>query len=55
MICYDKPIPVGRFIVGGVIKPGIAVWNRKEKSAQMIEVTVSNDCGFNRAEREKNN
>ena len=31
------------------------MWNRKEKSAQIIEVTVPSDFGLNRAEREKNN
>ena len=55
VIFYDKPIPAGRFIEGGAIKPDIVVWNRKEKSAQIIEVTVPSDFGLNRAEREKNN
>ena len=31
------------------------VWDRKAKTAQIIEVTVLNDYGLNRAEREKNN
>ena len=40
---------------GGAIKPDIVVWDRKAKTAQIIEVTVPNDYGLNRAEREKNN
>ena len=31
------------------------MWDRKSKSAQIIEVSVPNDYGLNRAEREKNN
>ena len=52
---YLLPIFAGRFIEGGAIKPDIVVWNRKAKTAQIIEVTVPNDYGRNRAEREKNN
>ena len=55
VIFYDKPIPLGRYVEGGAIKPDIVVWDRKEKTAQIIEVTVPNDYGLNRAEREKNN
>ena len=55
IIFYDKPIPVGRYCEGGAIKPDMVVWDRKTKSAQIIEVTVPNDYGLNRAEREKNN
>ena len=55
IIYYDKPIPLGRFVEGGPIKPDIVLWDRKAKSAQIIEVSVPNDYGLNRAEREKNN
>ena len=55
VIFYDKPISLGRYVEGGAIKPDIVVWDRKEKTAQIIEVTVPNDYGLNRAEREKNN
>ena len=55
VIYYDKPIPLGRFVEGGAIKPDIVLWDRKAKSAQIIEVSVPNDYGLNRAEREKNN
>ena len=52
-IFYDKVIPTGRFIESGAIKPDIVIWNRQEKTAQIIDVTVPNDYGLNRAEREK--
>ena len=55
VIFYDKPISLGRFVEGGAIKPDIVVWDRKEKTAQIIEVSVPNDYGLNRAEREKTN
>ena len=55
IIYYDKPIPLGRFVEGGGIKPDIVLWDRHTKSAQIIEVSVPNDYGLNRAEREKNN
>ena len=52
-IYYDKIIPTGRFIESGAVKPDIVVWNKKEKSALIIDVSVPNDFGINRAEREK--
>ena len=55
IIYYDKPIPLGRFVEGGGIKPDIVLWDRQTRSAQIIEVSVPNDYGLNRAEREKNN
>ena len=55
VIYYDKPIPLGRFVEGGAIKPDIVLWDRKSKAAQIIEVSVPNDYGLNRAEREKTN
>ena len=55
VIFYDKPIPLGRYVDGGAIKPDIVLWDRKSKSAQIIEVSVPNDYGLNRAEREKSN
>ena len=55
VIFYDKPIPLGRYVDGGAIKPDIVLWDRKSKSAQIIEVSVPNDYGLNRAEREKCN
>ena len=54
-IYYDKPIPCGRYVEGGAIKPDIVLWDRQSKTAQIIEVSVPNDYGLNRAEREKNN
>ena len=52
-IFYDKIIPTGRFIESGAVKPDIVVWDRKEKTAMIIDVSVPNDFGINRAEREK--
>ena len=53
VIFYDKPLHCGRFIEGGAIKPDIVVWHRTEKWAKIIEVSVPNDYGLNRKEREK--
>ena len=55
IIYYDKPIPLGRYVEGGAIKPDIVLWARQSKTAQIIEVSVPNEYGLNRAEREKNN
>ena len=52
-IFYDKEIPVGRFIESSAIKPDIVVWDRRSSSALIIDVSVPNDFGINRAEREK--
>jgi len=43
------------FIEGGAVQPDIIVWNRKEKSAQIIEVSVPSEYGLNRVEEGKNN
>ena len=52
-IYYDKVIPTGRYIENGAIKPDIVVWDRKSRSAIIIDVSVPNDFGINRAERDK--
>ena len=52
-VFYDTPIPAGRYIEGRAIKPDIVLWNKKDKTAKIIEVTVPNDYGLCRAEREK--
>ena len=52
-IFYDKEIPAGRFIENGAIKPDIVVWDHKARTALIIDVSVPNDFGINRAEREK--
>ena len=54
-IFYDKPIVLGRYVEGGAIKPDIVVWDKTKKEAKIIEVSVPNDFGLNRAEREKMN
>ena len=52
-IFYDKPMLPGRYCEGGAIKPDLVVWDREKKTAKIIEVTVPNDFGLNRAERQK--
>ena len=54
-IFYDKPIVLGRYVEGGAIKPDIVIWDKNKKEAKVIEVSVPNDFGLNRAEREKVN
>ena len=54
-IFYDKPIVLGRYVEGGAIKPDLVVWDKTKKTAKVIEVTVPNDFGLNRAERTKLN
>ena len=34
----------------GAVKPDIVIWDMKSKTAQIVEVTVPNDFGLNRAE-----
>ena len=46
-------MPTGRYIEGYAVKPDIAIWNRQNKTAKIIEVTVPNYYGLNRAERKK--
>ena len=52
-IFYDKPIPTGRYIENSAIKPDIVIKDDKNRSALIIDVSVPNDFGINRAEREK--
>ena len=52
-VFYDKDIQAGRYIKDKAIKPDIVIWNKKEKTALIIDAAVPNDYGLNRAEREK--
>jgi len=52
-IFYDKEIKAGRYVENGAVKPDIVIWDKENKSAKIIEVSVPNDFGLNRAEREK--
>ena len=52
-VFYDHIIKPGRFIANNAIKPDIVVWDKRKKTAQIIDVCVPNDYGLNRAEREK--
>ena len=52
-IFYDHIIRPGRYIEGNGIKPDIVIWNKNEKTGQIIDVSVPNDFGLNRAERAK--
>ena len=38
---------------GGALKPDILIWDKAKKTAKIVEVTVPNDFGLNRAERQK--
>ena len=44
---------VGRYIDGGIIKPGIFVWDKEKNTAKLIEVTVPNDYGLKAGDRKK--
>lgn len=52
-IFYDKPMVPGRYVERVAIKPDLVVWDRARKTARIIEVTVPNDFGLNRAEGQK--
>ena len=52
-VFYDTPIKAGRYIDNSALKPDIVIWDKTNKSAKIIEVSVPNDFGLNRAEREK--
>ena len=52
-IFYDKIIQTGRYIENQAIKPHIVVRDHENKTALIIDVSVPNDFGINRAEREK--
>lgn len=48
-VFYDK-CHTGRYKKDRAIKPDIVIWNQPERSVFIIDVTVPNDYGFNRAE-----
>ena len=52
-IFYDKIIPTGRYIENNAIKPDIVIRNQEDSTALIIDVSVPNDFGINRAERDK--
>ena len=52
-IYYDHIIPTATYLENAAVKPDIVVWNKKERVATLVEVSVPNDSGLNRAEREK--
>ena len=53
VVFYDKIITAGRFIESSAIRPDLVVWDKENRTAQIIDVCVPNDYGLNRAEREK--
>ena len=56
VIFYDKPLQRRKYTIKGeVIKPDIVWWHRTEKLDKIIEISVPNDFGLNRAEKEKMN
>ena len=52
-IYYDHIIPTATYFENAAVKPDIVIWNKKERVATLVEVSVPNDGGLNRAEREK--
>ena len=52
-IHYDYVIPTATYLENAAVKPDIVIWDKKNKVASLIEVSVPNDSGLNRAEREK--
>ena len=52
-IYYDKVMPTSSYIEEQAVKPDIVVWNREQKTAKIIEVSVPNDLGLNYSERKK--
>ena len=52
-IHYDHVIPTATYLENAAVKPDIVVWDKKKSAATLIEVSVPNDSGLNRAEREK--
>ena len=52
-IYYDQVIPTATYLENAAVKPDLVIWNRAEKVAIIIEVSVPHDSGINRAEREK--
>ena len=52
-IHYDHVIPTATYLENAAVKPDITIWNRAHKVATLVEVSVPNDGGLNRAEREK--
>ena len=52
-VYYDYPIPIGRHIQGGCIKPDILLHNKTEKTAHLIEVGVTGDTSLNATEWRK--
>ena len=53
VVFYDKIITAGRYIESSAIRPDQVVWDKENRTAQIIDVCVPNDYGLNRAEREK--
>merc|ERR1712035_96113 len=52
-IHYDYIVPTATYLENAAVKPDIVIWNKKERVATLVEVSVPNDGGLNRAEREK--
>ena len=52
-IYYDKIMPTNSYIEDSAVKPDLVVWDRKEKSAKIIEVSVPGDLALCYTERKK--
>jgi hypothetical protein len=52
-ITYDRSIPVARHITNSALRPDIVVIDKRANKAWIIDVSVPNDYGIGRQEREK--
>ena len=52
-VYYDKIIPTASYIQNSAIKPDIVLWDKTNQKGIIIDVSVPNDSGLNKAERER--
>ena len=52
-IYYDYPVPIGRHVQGGCMKPDISLHNKMDKTVHIIEVGVTGDTSLNATELRK--
>ena len=52
-IHYDYTIPTATYLENSAVRPDIVVWDKAKRVVTLVEISVPNDAGLNRAEREK--
>ena len=52
-VYYDKIVPTSSYIQNNAVKPDIVICDKANQTGLIIDVSVLNDAGLNRAEREK--